>query len=171
MARNGYARMSMDRLAAEAGVTKPSVYLRFPGGKAEVATAALAALRERSAGADTGNTRADLVMHLRRLRRGLARPQGMAMLGTVLAEERQTPKLLARFREHVVLPRRRLIRAVLERARERGELRSGVDLDDVVAMLVGSFYASHLARGRIPRGLEERIVDVALDGIRARTSH
>jgi AcrR family transcriptional regulator len=165
MARKGYARMSMDALAEEAGVSKPTIYLRYPGGKAEVATAALADLRERSAVPHTGETRSDLVLELRRLRAGVERPFGMAMLGTVLAEEAHVPDLLSRFREHVVRPRRALIRGVLTRATERGELVEGADIDAAVAMLVGSFYAAYLAGGKVPRGFEARVVDVALRGL------
>ncbi len=167
MAREGYARMTMDGLAAEAGVAKPTIYRRYPGGKAEVATAALADLRERSTVAETGDTRADLVLHLRRLRDGLERPFGMAMIGTVLAEEHHTPGLLARFREHVVAPRRRLIRAVLDRAMARGELAADVDLDAAVSMLVGSLYAAHLAGGTPPPAFEEHVVDIVLRGLLA----
>jgi hypothetical protein len=85
----------------------------------------------------------------------------------VLAEEAHVPELLEQFRAQVVAPRRALLRAVLERARERGELAPGADLDAAVAALVGSLYAAYLAAGRIPHGLEERVVDVVLDGIAA----
>lgn len=165
MAREGYARMSMDDLAAEAGVTKPTVYLRYPGGKAEVATAALARLRERGNVRETGETRADLVLHLERLRRGLARPFGMAMLGTVLAEEHHTPELLRLFRVNVVQPRRSMIRSVLERALERGEIRSDADLETAVNQLVGSYYASYLASGPPGRTWSAATVDAVLAGL------
>src|SRR5881394_2608290 len=93
MARDGYARMSIDAVAAEAGVARPTVYLRHAS-KAELATAALAAYRQRERPDDTGDTRADLNARLRHFRRGVERPNGMGMLGTVLAEETHTPELL-----------------------------------------------------------------------------
>ena len=162
MARDGYARMSLDAVAAEAGVTKPTIYLRHPGGKADVATAGLSDMRQRSERPDIGDTRADLIEQLARLRRGLERPFGMAMVGTVLAEEHHTPQLLERFRERVVGPRRRRVRAVLEAARERGELRPGADLDVLVAMLVGSYYALYLAGEGVPDGWPASVVDAVL---------
>jgi len=60
MARGGYARMSVDTVATRAGVTKPTIYLHYRGGEAELATAALAFARDRSAVEETGNTRVDL---------------------------------------------------------------------------------------------------------------
>ncbi len=64
MAQHGYARTSIDAIAAAAKVTKPSIYLRFPGGKAEVATKALAYARDRRTVPETGTTRTDLIRHL-----------------------------------------------------------------------------------------------------------
>ena len=121
MARDGYARMSVDAVAREAGVSKPTLYLRYPS-KAALATAALAHAREQTAPRDTGDTRADLIATLRHFRTGVERPFGMALVGTALAEEHHTPELLAQFRENLVEPRRQMLRSVLERARARGEL-------------------------------------------------
>ena len=68
MARGGYGRMTIDEVAAEAGVSRPTVYLRY-GDKAELATAALGAYRDRGRPEETGDTRADLVARLRHFRR------------------------------------------------------------------------------------------------------
>src|SRR5215210_7780653 len=158
MARGGYGRMTIDEVAAEAGVSRPTVYLRY-GDKAELATAALAAYRDRGRPEETGDTRADLVARLRHFRRGLERPFGMAMIGSVLAEEQATPGLLDLFRERVVEPRRRELREVLEHARERGELGDDADVDAAVNMLVGSYYAQYLAGGSFPDDWPEAVVN------------
>ena len=165
MARDGYARMSFDRVAGEAGVTRPTVYLRHPT-KAQLATAALAAYRERGKPRDSGETRADLLARLRHFRRGVERPNGMDMLGTVLAEEPHTPELLALWRERLVKPRRDELRAILQRAMTRGELRPGADVEAAVAMLVGSYFARYVERGRAPRGWPEAEVDMVLAALR-----
>jgi AcrR family transcriptional regulator len=164
MARDGYARMSVDAVAAEAGVSKPTLYLRYPS-KAALATAALAHVREQTAPRETGDTRADLVALLRHFRAGVERPFGMAMVGTVLAEEHHIPELFAEFRRRLVEPRRRMVRSVLEGARARGELRTGVDLETAVNALVGSYYAGYLAGGRAPRDWPERTVELILNGL------
>ena len=166
MAQHGYARTSIDAIAAAAGVTKPSIYLRFPGGKGEVATKALAHARDRRIVPETGETRADLIAHLRYFRTGVSRPFGMAMVGTVLAEEHDTPQLLAFFRRHVVEPRRAMLRAVLARARERGELRPDADVEMGAQMLVGAYYAQYLAGIPFREGWDERAVDTVLKGLR-----
>jgi AcrR family transcriptional regulator len=166
MAQHGYARMSIGAIAAAAGVTKPSIYLRFPGGKEEVATKALAYARDRRVVPESGETRADLIAHVRYFRTGVSRPFGMAMVGTVLAEEHDTPQLFAFFKKDVVDPRRAMLRAVLARARARGELRPDADIEMGAQLLVGAYYAQYLAGVPFPDGWDERVVDTVLLGLR-----
>jgi AcrR family transcriptional regulator len=164
MARQGYARMSIEAVAAEAGVSRPTVYLRYES-KEGLAVAALGAFRERDRPRLSGDVRADLVAQLRHFRRGVERPYGMAMVGTVLAEEPHTPELLERFREGVVRPRRNELRGILDGARERGELRSDADLDSAVSMLIGSFYAARIAGRRPAPSWPAAEVDAVLRGL------
>jgi AcrR family transcriptional regulator len=167
LSRDGYARMSIEAVAAEAGVSRPTVYLRYRN-KAELAAAAVGAFRERDLPAATGVTRTDLVAQLRHFRRGIERPHGVAMIGTLLAEEPRTPGLLESFRERAIGPRRAELRAVLERARDRGELDPDADLDAAVSMLVGSYYAAHLAGRKLPRTWPATEVDAVLRGLAPR---
>jgi hypothetical protein len=95
-------------------------------------------------------------------RRALDRPHGMAMLGTVLAEEHTTPELLANFREYLVFPRRRAVQAILEQARANGEFRDGADLDLAANMLIGAYYAQYLAGVLFADNWAEQVVDAAL---------
>lgn len=168
LGQDGYARMSIDAIAAEAGVTKPTIYLRFHG-KAELARAALAALaasRDRSAPIERGDLRADLVAQLRHFQLGVSRPFGVSLVGTVLAEEHETPELLTLYRELVVRPRRAMLWAVLERARNRGDVRPGVDLDQAVNAMIGAYYAHYLAGAAFPNDWAERVVALMIDGLR-----
>ncbi|MDT7581517.1 MAG: hypothetical protein QOK35_2781, partial [Pseudonocardiales bacterium] len=102
----GYAGMSIDAVARRAGVTRPTIYRRWPG-KQELV---IAALSRAQAGIvdlpDTGDVRHDLVAQLRSLRQTLTRPHGMAVIGSMLAEEHTAPALLAGFRDQVVAQRR-----------------------------------------------------------------
>jgi len=167
LAERGYARMSVDAVAARAGVSKPTIYLRHPT-KADLATAAVASMRVEPRPAPTHDLRADLIAQLSLLRAGLERPYGMATLGTVMAEEHETPELLDLFRERLERPRRRELRAVLEAARHRGELRPGAHLDVAVAALVGAFVGRHLAGDAISGRFVSTLADTVLDGVRKR---
>ncbi len=97
--------------------------------------------------------------------RSLLRPNGMAMLGTILAEEQRTPELFRLFVERIVVRRRAMLKAILERGVKEGEVRADADLDAAVAMLVGSFYARYLAGGAIWDAWSERVVSLVWPGI------
>jgi len=155
----------MEAVAAAAGVTKPTLYLRFRS-KADLATAALSAFRAAEPPAATGRTRSDLVAYLANFRRSLLRPNGLAMLGTVLLEEQRTPELIGRFRERVVAPRRAGLRAILERGVTKDDVRRGADLDAAVNLLIGSFYARYLTGDGIPEEWPERVVAAVWPGLR-----
>jgi AcrR family transcriptional regulator len=165
LAAVGYAQMSVDQVAAEAGTTKPTIYRRWSS-KEALAIAALAHLQAAGMPERTGDTRADLRAVLRDFRRKLLRPNGMAMIGTVLTEEARIPDLIRLFRERIVAPRRAGLLAILEAARDRGELGAATDLDAAVNMLVGSFYAKYLTGEGIPTDWPERAADTILAACR-----
>ena len=164
LASGGYGRMSLDAVAAEARVSKPTIYRRWVS-KADLATAAVGSLQLAEPPAHTGTTVGDLIMTLENFNRSLLRPNGMSLIGTVLAEEDHTPELLNLFRERLVVPRRAMLRAILERARDRKELRQDVNLDYVASALVGAFYARYLAASKIPQNFPSEIVQIIWDGI------
>ena len=168
MSLQGFARMTMEAVARRAGVPKPTIYRRWAC-KADLATAALARLQSLEPAPKADTTRDGLRSILEGFQKSLFRPNGMAMIGTLLAEERRHPELLMLFRERIVVPRRRMIREVLERGMARGEIGSDADLDAAVNLLVGSLYARYLAGGPVPREWPSRVVDVVLDGIAPRT--
>jgi AcrR family transcriptional regulator len=155
----GYARMTMDAVAAAAGVSKATIYLRYRS-KADLATAALAHLRDTAGPEPTGDLRTDLVALLRQMRRNTARFRVMPLIGTCLAEEQHTPELLPLFRERSVRPRRARLAAMLETAGGAPE-----QVGPAVDMLIGAFHMRSLAGDPFPADWEERVVDIALAGL------
>lgn len=170
LATEGYSRMSLDAVAAAAATTKPTIYRRWPS-KDALVVAALARLQGEAVPARTGDTKADLIAALRDFRVKLLRPNGMSMIGVVLAEERHLPELIERFRDELAAPRRRALRAILDDGVREGVVRRGADLDAAVSMLVGSFYGSYIATGTVPDDWPERIVRVLLEGLAPRPRH
>jgi AcrR family transcriptional regulator len=164
LSTEGYARMTLQLVADAAGVSKSTIHLRWQT-KADLVTAALEAMRMVHADAGTGDTRTDLVAILEDFAATVEQVNGMALIGTCLAEEGRAPELLQLLRERTVLPRRELLREVLERAVAAGEVRSGVDLEGAVSALLGPYYADHLA-GRVAPGWAPAAVDLVLAGLR-----
>lgn len=166
LSTEGYARMSMDGVAARAGVSKATIYLRYEG-KADLATAALAHLREAGATAPTGDLRADLVAQLRQLRRNAERVSAMPLIGTCLMEEQHTPELLRLFRERTLGPRRAVLRRMLGEAARSGAIAPDGDIDACVDLMMGAYQSHYLSGEPFPRGWEERVVDALLRGLGA----
>lgn len=156
--------MSMDAVAAEAGASKPTLYRRWPS-KADLATAAIRTIQLAEAPYDTGSTRGDLEAVLSNFSRSLLRPNGLSLIGTVLAEEEHTPELIRLFRERIVAPRRAMLRTILERARKQKELRPAADIEAAINLLIGSFYAQYLAASAVPKDFPQRIVAIVWPGI------
>jgi AcrR family transcriptional regulator len=143
LAARGYEAMSVAAVAADAGTTRQAVYRRWPT-KADLATAAIAAMSRAAERAPTEDPYADLVRELRAYANGVGRPGGVSMVGTMLVDGTD-PDLVAHYRERIVLPRRAQLRAILERAQEAGLLAAGADIEAVLPMLTGAWYASTLA--------------------------
>lgn len=146
LGEQGYDAMSIEGIAAAAGVGKTTIYRRYPG-KRDVVIAAISTLvATPTEPPDSGSTREDLVDLIREMLDLLFRTGiGYSMIGTLLVKEREEPMLIQLFREHVIQPRYRLVSSVLRRGVERGELRSDLDPAVVLPMMIGSTFARHLA--------------------------
>ena len=154
----GYAGMSMEAVADGAGVGKTTIYRRYRD-KADLVTAAIAAMRGLDEMPDSGDTRQDLVELLQRFVRGKERVQSMRLLGTLWAEEERNPELVRLFRERIIRPRRAMIIEVLRRGQERGEVREDLDPGLVTEMMVGAHFARQFNGLPFPRDWAQQVVD------------
>lgn len=139
----GYVRLSMEGIAAAAGVGKPTLYLRYAS-KADVVAAAFARVRMQRAPAPVGDLRADVAAQLDHIR-AVMEEVGMALVGTCLAEEDHVPDLIELLRERSLRPGRQVLRDILQAGVDRGELPAGADIETAIAMGVGGYYARRIA--------------------------
>lgn len=145
----GYEAMSLAAVAHEAGTTRQALYRRWPD-KASLAADALLAAADTAPAADSPDPLADLTTELADFQRGVSIPGRLSLAGTML-QDSTAPELRARYRAHVVAPRRGRIKAILERARELGLIDADADLEVAVTLCTGSWYARALA-GQSPPG-------------------
>ena len=153
----GYARLTMEGVAAAAGVSKPTLYLRYSG-KAELVVAAHERVRLEQAPAPTGDLRADLVAQLRHLQETFAR-LGMSVIGVCLAEEESLPDLIAGLRTRSLEPGRAILRGAMQAAVARGELPPDADVETAIETAVGAYYARYLAGQPFDDAWAERVAD------------
>jgi AcrR family transcriptional regulator len=169
LAEQGYDAMSIEGVAAAAGVGKTTIYRRYPN-KRDLVIAALgsvaATLPEPS---NAGNTRDDIRALIADTLEVLRRTGvGFSMAGTLLVKERDEPMLLALFRERVLRPRFELGVAILRRGIERGELRPDIEPEVVLPILVGSIFARHIAGFPEDEAWLASMIDTVWKGIGAR---
>jgi len=151
---DGYARMSIARVADEARVGRPAIYRRYKD-KSELVAAVLADKQARNAPIDTGSARGDLIAHLEFARRRFA----IELAGTMIVEGRKHPELLEGFRRGMLQPRLGDIIAAIERGKERGEIRPDLDAEVAVHALLGAFMYHRIATGQPKKGWSEHVVD------------
>ena len=161
----GYAGMSVERVASEAGVGKTTIYRRYAS-KEELTAAAVGALRDDwGPPPNTGNTRTDIVEMIVQNQVALERGPGFAMIGALLVEERRNPELFELFRERIIRPRTDDAIMVLQRGVDRGEIRADVNLEVVVHAMVGAMFARHILGAPESRKRIEETVDTIWSGL------
>lgn len=159
VAEVGYDRMTVDALAGRAGVSKPTIYRRWPGGKSEIIVDAIRAKRaDGSAPPDTGTLRGDLIAYIRGASAGFD-PHVAAGL---IMQLQASPELEALFREEVVCDEQERFESLLKRAAERGEITGEVTA--LFADIPGSMiFTRSLIRGLpIDDAFVEELVDRVL---------
>lgn len=172
LANTGYEAMSLSAVAADAGTTRQALYRRFPT-KADLATAAVAALSESVERPATADPFADLVAELEAFAQAMATSTSLAMVGTMLQGTAE-PELVELYRDRLVRPRADCLRAILERARRAGHLDHDADVALATSFLTGSWYALGLAGTPPPTDWPRRIAALAwrsLGGPRRTTLH
>jgi AcrR family transcriptional regulator len=149
----GYARMSLESVAAAAGTTVPTLRRRYAG-KAELAAAVIGSLRVQDPPAAAPTPRAHALAILENFLDNLRAIPALAILGSLLAEEERHPELLQLFKTHLAEPRRALLRQALA----AGDLPESADLDALTSMLIGSFYGRYLTVAGIPDDWPDRVL-------------
>ena len=160
----GYARLTMERVAAESRVAKTTIYRRWPTKAALCIELYLDAARELR-DPETGDVGSDL----RRIAETVVRIQtrtvaGPALLG-LIAEAQINPETKGPFLAEFSEQRRSITRIVLRRAIDRGEIQPETDIDLVIDALGGAI-TFRLLQGHAPinRKFTDELIDLVLSG-------
>ena len=118
----GYDRMSLDAVAARAGVSKPTIYRRCPEGKGQLVAHAVLSRRDaRPPLPDTGSLRGDLLAAVDQMIRKHSDDAELA--AGLTSQLRHSTELRQIFHEHIIAAERARWGEVVARAVARGELR------------------------------------------------
>ncbi|WP_406089682.1 TetR/AcrR family transcriptional regulator [Kitasatospora purpeofusca] len=169
VAELGFGKLTIEKIAARAGVGKQTIYRWWPSKGAVVFDAFLAASENPSGGLalpDTGDLGEDLRTVLRLTALELADPAfdrtGRALTAEVLTD----PALLRDYRERLLDPLLTVTRERLRTAREAGQLRADADLDLAVELLYGPLYYRWLhGLGPLDPGYADQVVAAVLGAL------
>lgn len=163
LADGGYTALTIEAVAALAGVGKATVYRRFPG-KEQLVVEAVASLGEPPEPVRGAGVRDELVALLEAIRRKSTSSLAGKIFPRLLSAGADNPELMCRYRQQVLDPRRARFVAVLQRGVDEGLLRPDLDLGYAVDLLVGPMAYRNLIRNDPVPGpdLAGRIVDDVL---------
>jgi AcrR family transcriptional regulator len=155
-------------VAARAGVGKATLYRRWAG-KEDLLIAAFAAMKHPLPEPRGESVREDLIVLLTVIAADADDPRFAQQYALLHGAGERYPRLVTRYKEEVVGPRRELVRAVLRRGVETGELRPGIDIEVAMLLLTGAVLArgKHDSTAAAP-GFVDRAVDELLQGITPR---
>jgi AcrR family transcriptional regulator len=153
----GYDGMTMDAVAERAGAGKATVYRRWPS-KVQLTVDSVLCSKQLTIDEvpDTGSLREDLLS----IATMASRFKNDELMSGLLSAIREEAEVAAVFHEQFVSGRVGLMRAVLERARLRGEVPAGVDLDMVAAVAPAMIhYRKSVAHLPLDTAFVERLLD------------
>jgi AcrR family transcriptional regulator len=162
----GLAGMSIEEVAARAGVSKATIYRRWPSKGLLALDAFVGQFQSLQPQPDTGSLRGDLTAALGSWVEAVTTTPAGRMLRGLIAEAQHDDSLRAAWRDRVLEPLRVRHRALLDRAIARGEIQADVDQEVVLDLFFGA--AQHrLLLGHLPLSEDfiDRVVGIILDGI------
>jgi AcrR family transcriptional regulator len=141
----GFPDLSIEAIAADANVSKATVYRWWPTKAVLVADAFSASAEDELQFPDTGSVLTDMSLQMRKLIR-IFRSERGKVVAALLAGGQSDPELIEAFRERFLWPRRRQAYMTLQRGIDRGELPRSSDLDLILDSLYGPIYMRFLIR-------------------------
>jgi AcrR family transcriptional regulator len=166
LAERGFARLTIEGIAARAGVAKQTIYRWWPS-KTDILLDAFADdAAEDLCPPDTGDLRRDLRIQLSTLADFLTRSDAGAVFRALAGLAQHDADVAARLRAGYLGQQRDRDRLPLLRAVDRGQLPPETDIDLAVEQLVGPIYYRVLVTGQpVPREFTDRLADQFVDRI------
>ena len=160
----GYEAMSLEAIAAAAGVSKLTLYRRWDS-KLALVRELLESLSEETPMEDEGSLEADLRVLLREAyQSATASPAGQIMPRFV-AEIASHPELLEVYRTLILRPRLERLQRLIARARARGELREDLPWPILADMFGGPIFYHLTVLALVEPDMTEDVPDLLTQAI------
>jgi len=140
----GFDRMSIEGVAARAGVGKTTIYRWWESRGVLAVEAFLTTVEPVIAFHETGSAREDMIAQMQALAELYRGPTGR-FVREMIGSSQSDPAMRSAFHDLFLSPRRESARAVFWRGQAAGEFRAGVDADAAIDALYSPIYYRLLA--------------------------
>lgn len=140
----GYAKLSIEAVAARAGAGKHTIYRRWPSKGALLLDSLLSLHKSSLDYPDTGDIFADLRTQIHAAVDLMGNPPFGPLYQALVGEAQHDPQLAAALNERFITPQAAMTVARLETARDQGQLSPDFDLSLAMAILSGPLYFQFL---------------------------
>ncbi len=162
----GFRSVSIEGIAARAGVGKTTLYRRWPNKAAVVMDAFVGLLGRASRFPEDESATERLRLQMQITARALRGRVG-ALVKALLAEAQFDPELAKAFRENWTVPRRKLVYDILEDAVKQGGVRADIDFEAAIDAFYGPlYYRLQMGTGVISETYVDKVFQQAMDGHR-----
>ena len=169
LTETGFPQLSIEAIAADADVSKATVYRWWPTKASLVADAFSDSASDELRFPDTGSVQKDMSLQMRQVVR-VFRSQRGKVVAALLGGGQSDPELIAAFRERFLWPRRRQAYQTLQRGIDRGELPADIDMDLTLDSLYGPIYMRFLIRhDELNEGFADALCGLVLRGVAQQT--
>ncbi len=166
----GYEQLTIEAIAAGAGVSKQTVYKWWPSKAAVVAEAVMAGYLSVASDppADSGDLAADLGEWLLAQIEAMEDPTALALVRAMIVATAEGSTDAERLYAQMAQPHRQYMLRRLAAAARQGQLRADADLDAAVEAIFGALVLRTLARTPANTASSaDGLIDIVLNGITA----
>ncbi|MFG3620369.1 TetR/AcrR family transcriptional regulator [Nocardia sp. NPDC047654] len=155
----GLPALSMDHIAARAGVSKNTIYRWWPTKAAVLMDAFTDAFADRVTAPDDGDALTRLRIQVRRVAQLMNTPEARRPFIALVAAAQHDPELAAALRERFIDSRRADVSRLIAAGITDGQLRADLDTDVVIDLIYGALYYRLLVSGaQIDPAYADRLV-------------
>ncbi|WP_143167709.1 TetR/AcrR family transcriptional regulator [Chroogloeocystis siderophila] len=171
LAEFGYQGLSIEAIAARAGVGKATIYRRY-NSKEELIAEAIECNRPQLTIPDTGSLWTDLEeVHKQAAELDLS-PLGRQTIAMIISLASTIPQFAEIYWKKYVIPRRKAASIIFKRAKARGEMSPDVDPDLICDLMTGLLFKSILFQPETEeiKSYMRRALDFLLQGVTSKPS-
>ncbi len=163
LAESGVSHFTIEGVAARSGVARTTIYRWWPTKGALAMEGFLEGTAPELELEPMGSVAADVRALLHSFAR-LQRGTGGRIIRGIIAEGQSDPETVEAFLAGFVTPRRKAVRAIIERGMATGELRADLDVEMVLYGLFGPLYLRMLLNEGLDEAWVDRLSDFVLAG-------